>query len=312
VPATKGLAYLCTSPRLRSVRRRAIAVTAAALAAAVALFGFTPLPYRSRAEGVIWVPEEALVRTRVPGFIDTVVAQPGERVRRGQPLFTLRDEELVAQVAEAEARRRELLARHDHYAATGERVNAQMVRDELRYVERDLAEARQRVADLTVAAARAGTFVVAVPEDLPERFVKQGELVGYVMDPGAITVRGVVPQADIDLVRQQTRAVHVRLAERLAESVPGVIRRVVPGASEDLPAMALGSEGGGSLPVDPSDGRGVTAFERVFQVEVELEQSPRFVNVGGRAFLRFDHGHASLARQWYRQLRQLFLSTFDV
>jgi putative peptide zinc metalloprotease protein len=56
----------------------------------------------------------------------------------------------------------------------------------------------------------------------------------------------------------------------------------------------------------------VTAFERVFQVEVELEQSPRFVNVGGRAFLRFDHGRAPLARQWYRQLRQLFLSTFDV
>jgi hypothetical protein len=28
--------------------------------------------------------------------------------------------------------------------------------------------------------------------------------------------------------------------------------------------------------------------------------------------VRFDHGHASLARQWSRQLRQLFLGRFDV
>jgi putative peptide zinc metalloprotease protein len=311
VPLAKGLAFLLTSPRLREVRPRALAVTAAVLAAAVAFVGFTPLPWRSRAEGVIWVPEEAVVRTAVAGFVDRVDARPGERVRRGQPLLTLRDPERVARVLEIEAQRRELLARYDA-DATADRVKAQMVRDELRYVERDLAEARQRLADLTVVARTDGTFVVGAPEDLPDRFVEQGEQIGYVIDPGAVTVRGVVPQSDIDLVRYRTRAVDVRLAERLAESVPAVIRRVVPAASADLPAAALGTEGGGELPVDPRDEDARTTTARVFQVEVELEQSRRYVNVGGRAFLRFDHGHAPLAEQWYRQLRQLFLSQFDV
>ena len=311
VPLAKGVAHLLTSPRLRPVRARAIAVTMAALVALVALVGFAPMPSRSRAEGVIWVPEEALVRTSIQGFVDTIVAQPGQRVRRGQPLFTLRDEVLVARVAETEARRRELLARYDAHLP-GDQVKALMVADELRYVERDLAEARRSVAELTVAAGSDGTFIVAVPEDLPGRFVRRGELVGYVMDLGAITVRGVVPQAEIDLVRYQTRAVHVRLAERLGESVPGVIRRVVPGATENLPAVALGAGGGGKVAVDPRDERSVKALERVFQVDVELQQSARHVNVGGRAFLRFDHGHAPLARQWYRQLRQLFLARFDV
>jgi putative peptide zinc metalloprotease protein len=311
MPATKGLAYLWSSPNLQRVRLRAITVTAALLALVVALLGFTPVPYRSRAEGVIWIPEDALVRTQVQGFVDTVVARPGERVRRGQPLFTLRDEALLARVREIEARRRELLASYAAHAFA-DRVKAQMVRDQLQYVERDLAEARRRLADLTVVAGIDGTFVVAVPQDLPDRFVKQGELVGYVMDPDVITVRSVVPQADIDLVRYRTGAVHVRLAERLADPIPGAIRRVVPGASEDLPAMALGTGGGGKLVVDPRDDRGVKALERVFQVDVELERRPRYVNVGGRAFLRFDHGRAPLARQWYRQLRQVFLSQFDV
>jgi putative peptide zinc metalloprotease protein len=311
VPLVKGLAYLLTSPRLRPVRTRAIAVTTTALAALVALLGFAPIPYRSRAEGVIWVPDEARVRTSVDGFVETIVAQPGQRVRRGQPLFTLRDETRVARVAEIEAQRRELQARYDAQAP-GDQVKAQMVGDALRYVDRDLAEARRRVAELTVAAGSDGTFVVAIPEDLPGRFVKRGELVGYVMDLGAITVRGVVPQGDIDLVRHQTRTVDVRLAERLGESVPGVIRRVVPGGTANLPAVALGAQGGGKLAVDPRDDRSVKALERVFQVDVELQQSARYVNVGGRAFLRFDHGRAPLAQQWYRQLRELFLARFDV
>jgi putative peptide zinc metalloprotease protein len=269
------------------------------------------VPYRSRAEGVIWVPEEARVRTGVDGFVETIVAQPGQRVRRGQPLFTLRDEARLTLVAEIEAQRRELRARYDA-EVPGDRVKAQMVTDALRYVERDLAEARRRVAELTVTAGNDGTFVVAVPDDLPGRFVKRGELIGYVMDLGAITVRAVVPQADIDLVRHQTRTVDVRLAERLGESVSAVVRRVVPGATENLPAAALGAAGGGKLAVDPRDDRSVKALERVFQVDVELQQSARHVNVGGRAFLRFDHGRAPLAQQWYRQLRQLFLARFDV
>jgi putative peptide zinc metalloprotease protein len=152
---------------------------------------------------------------------------------------------------------------------------------------------------------------VAVPENLPGRFVKRGELVGYVMELQAITVRAVVPQADIDLVRYQTRAVHARLAERLAESVPAVVQRVVPGASDDLPAMALGAAGGGALAVDLRDAGRAKARERVFQVDVELPQRARHVNVGGRAYLRFDHGDAPLARQWSRRLRQLFLARFD-
>jgi putative peptide zinc metalloprotease protein len=310
VPLVKGVAYLLASPHLRTVRVRAIAVTTVVLAVVIAGIGYIPLPYRSRAEGVIWVPDEALVRAHAQGFVDRIEARPGQAVRRGQPLFTLRDETLLVLVAEIEAQRRELLARYDWHVLA-DRVKAQIVGDELRYVERGLAEARRRAAELTVVAGTDGTFVVAVPEDLPGRFVKRGELIGYVMDLGTITVRAVVPQADIDLVRHETGAVHVRLAERLGESVPGAMRRVVPAASAQLPAMALGARGGGALAVDLGDDRGVRALERVFQVDVELQQRPRHVNVGGRAFVRFDHGQAPLAYQWYRQLRQIFLARFN-
>ena len=56
---------------------------------------------------------------------------------------------------------------------------------------------RRRMADLTVRAAADGTFVVAVPEDLPGRFVRKGELLGYAVESETVTVRTVVPQAAI-------------------------------------------------------------------------------------------------------------------
>ena len=36
------------------------------------------------------------------------------------------------------------------------------------------------------------------------------------------------------------------------------------------------------------------------------------LNVGGRVYVRFDHGSEALAAQWYRQGRQLFLARFNV
>jgi putative peptide zinc metalloprotease protein len=75
--------------------------------------------------------------------------------------------------------------------------------------------------------------------------------------------------------------------------------------------VALGAAGGGTLTVDPRDEGSAKALTRVFQVDVELRQHARHVNVGGRAFVRFDHGRAPLTHQWSRQLRQLFLARFD-
>ena len=45
-----------------------------AVALGVYLVGIVPVPYRSRAEGVIWIPEESFVRARADGFIRASLA----------------------------------------------------------------------------------------------------------------------------------------------------------------------------------------------------------------------------------------------
>jgi putative peptide zinc metalloprotease protein len=102
------------------------------------------------------------------------------------------------------------------------------------------------------------------------------------------------------------------LAERLASPIDAGVTRLVPAASDELPSPALGSEGGGQVPMDPKDPKGQKAMRKVFQVDLQLPVELGLVNVGGRVYVRFDHGWEPLMAQWYRQGRQLFLSRFNV
>jgi putative peptide zinc metalloprotease protein len=166
--------------------------------------------------------------------------------------------------------------------------------------------------ELEVRSRTSGTFVLPRSPDLPGRFVQKGEALAWVVDLETITVRAVVSQDGVDLVRQRATGGQVRLAERIAETYHAEVLRLVPGASEQLPSLALGSLGGGEVPTDPSAPGGDQAVQSLFEVELELPSERPLVNAGGRVYVRFDHGSEPLGLQWYRGIRQLFLSRLHV
>jgi putative peptide zinc metalloprotease protein len=310
-PIVKGTNYLFTNPRLRSVRGRALTVTLLVILVIAGFIGFVPMPYRTGAEGVIWIPEESFVRARAEGFVDKLLVAPDTRVEKGTPLFQLTNSMLHTQEQIAVARVKELEASYLHYLPTN-LVRAETTRDELQEARSRLIKIRADIDELVVRSESAGTFTVPTPEDLPDRFVRKGELLGYVLDNQRTTVRAVVSQPIIDLVQSRTKGIDVRLSERLTETVPATVLRAVPGASEQLPSKALGTAGGGKIATDPTDARGMKAAMKVFQIDLEIPSHSKLVNLGGRCYIRFNHGSAPLAVQFYFQLRQLFLSRFDL
>lgn len=311
LPLGKGVSYLFTSPRIRRVRGRALAVTSGALAVIVVALCFTPVPFRTRAEGVVWIPDEAIVRAGADGFVAQVVGVPGSKVSRGDVLVICHDAVLTTQVKVLEAQLLEIEARIREQISESI-VKAKILEEEKRYIEEKLARVREQVRDLVITAKVDGTLVLPRAEDLPGRFVHRGDVLAHVVDLNTLTVRTIVDQTDIDLIRHSTKTVQVRVAERLANPIDAGITRLVPAASDELPSPALGSEGGGQVPMDPKDSKGQKAMRKVFQVDLQLPVDLGIVNVGGRVYVRFDHGWESLMVQWYRQGRQLFLSRFNV
>jgi putative peptide zinc metalloprotease protein len=311
MPTWKTLRFLATSPRLALVRGRAFGILLGAVAAVVLLVVVAPLPFRTQAEGVVWAPDEAFVRAGAAGFVTRLAAQPGSRVRTGDLLVETRDPDLDALVAALQARLRGLAVR-EHAARLESAAQAEMIADEIHHYRQRLERAEERRGALQIRSGADGVFVVPGAEDVPGRYVEQGQLIGYVLDLDSVTVRAVVRQEDIELVRDRLEAVALRRADRMDEVLEGRLVRLVPAALPELPSVALGSEGGGEVAVDPRDSRGLAAVTPYFEVEIQAPKPPDLAAVGGRVYLRFDHGLEPLVGRWYRSLRQLFLSRLDV
>ncbi len=310
-PLAKGIWFVAASPQLADLRGRAVlASTAAAAAIGVLLFAM-PFPSRTHAEGVVWIPEDAMVRAHVDGFIEQLLVPVGRSVGRGDVLLQSSDPVLENKVLVLAAELTELRARYDAERVS-DLVRSEVLREELRNAEAQLERAREKVDQLVLRSPSDGRFIVPQSDDLTGRFVRQGELLGYVIRPADVTLRCVVPQEQVDLVRRDTRAIRVRLAESVDTEVAAVIAREAPAATTDLPSPALGRAAGGDIATDPSDGGGRRSFQSLFQFELSLAEAARLGNIGGRAYVRFDHSPEPLGLQIYRGVRRLLLRQFSV
>ena len=311
LPLAKGLWFLLTGPSLRQCRGRALSVTLGAVGVLAAILLAIPIPYGTVTEGVVWAPGDALIHARTKGLIAEVLAEPNGAVSRGDPLIRMEEPFLAAQVSVLEAEVRELELR---YTATSvdDRVEAKIVREQLKHARAELALNRQRAEDLLVRSPSDGTFILPRAADLPGHFVNKGETLAYVMDFSRPTVRVIVTQDVIDLVRQRTRAIGVRFAERVNQVFQAEIGLEMPSATDQLPSVALSTMGGGQVTMDPSGPGGAKTLEKLFLLELHLDSSVQISTVGGRVYVRFDHGPEPVAWRLYRNVRQLFLRRFNV
>jgi putative peptide zinc metalloprotease protein len=311
-PAGRGLWYVARGAALRQQRVRAVLVTGGAIAAmALLLFGIQ-LPYGTVTEGVVWAPAGADMRVGAEGRLERLAAAPGARLTAGQPVAVMTDPVLDAKVALLRSQLREVELRYTAAEAT-DRVQAQMLRKQIAYFQTQLDQARSRRDALTIAAPGDGRFLIEMPADLEGKYLKRGELIGYALDDAAVSVRVIVTQSEIELVRDDTHGVDLRFASRPMRVVHvGQVTREVPTATRQLPSVALASTGGGPIPVDPSDDKHLRALETVFQMDVKLPPGQQIYRVGERVHVRFEHGGRTLAWRISRSVRQMFLRRFDL
>ncbi len=311
LPLYKIVVYLLTSPLIARQRTRALATSLAAAVAVVSFVFFLPMPFWTRVDGVIWMPDHAQVRAGVAGNITDILATPGQHVDANTELFASEDPFLSYQVQILTAQAKELNSRY-LAARSADRVQAEIIAEELQNKRAELSQAHQELGKQVVTAPAAGTFIVPQAQDLPGLYVKQGQLLGYVARLEDTNVRVVVTQADISLVRDKTHGVQIKFSSQPGGSVTARIAREVPAANFQLPSKVLGSTGGGQILVDPTDEQGQRAQQQVFQLELALTDQIPKAYFGERVQVRFDHGSAPLAEQWYRLGRQLFLRSLGV
>jgi putative peptide zinc metalloprotease protein len=307
LPLWKAIQHLRNSPSLQHRRRHAKRV-ALGLAIGVAAFLFVvPLPLRTQAEGVVWLPEQAIVRAGANGFFQRWLVEPSAAVRTGLPVLAMEDPLLAAELEVARAKAAEARAKYTVEQFSNP-AKAEVLRKQLEHAENALAHVEEKYARLVVVAGIDGTLIVPTPQDMPGQFFKKGDLLGYVLDRQHYIARVVVPQDNVDLVRSRLRSVQLRLADSLYRVHAAKVLREVPGGTDELPSAALGSTGGGPIATDPRDSRGVKTIDRVFVFDIQLPAEVSPSAFGEHVHVRFDHASEPLAQQIYRRVRQLFLT----
>jgi putative peptide zinc metalloprotease protein len=308
VPLANAWRYIARHPELGRGRRKAMALAAGAAAVAASVLFLLPFPLRTHAEGVVWLPEDAIIRAGADGFIQELLLAPDRRVAAGTPLIRSEDPSLARQIEILRARVDEFETRHAAERFV-DRNKAQVTATELRHARSELENRTAQFARLVIHSRIDGVLSIPKAQDLPGRFVREGEPIGHILPDSRNIVRVTVRQEDADLVRLRLQGVTVRVADRIESASPAKLIRELPAGREELPSRALGNVGGGTVTTDPRDPRGMKGLQRTFQFDLELPpDAPVPLGYGVRVFSRFEHDWEPLGYQIWRRGRQLLLS----
>jgi putative peptide zinc metalloprotease protein len=311
LPVLRGLHYLAYDPALRDRRRRAVWVSAGSVSALLVLLLAIPVPYAQVAEGVVWVPDEAVLHAGADGFVADLAARADSPVALGQALITMHDPVALSQV---EVYRAQVAVARDRFNQVNliDRAQARLAEEQLVRAQATLKRAEARASDLVMVAPRAGRFVVPDAARLPGSFVHKGDVLGYVIGGDDVAVRAVVPQSEIDLVRDRADAVALRFTEAAGRTVPATIVRETPSALERPPAPALAPEGGGPMLLDPTSKTHDRPLDGWFELVVRPAAGSPLERIGSHAFVRFDLGAQPIGWRLLRHARQAMLRLLNV
>lgn len=310
-PIYSGIKHILTGSSLRERRQQAVAIATGCTAVLLTFLAVVPVPLRTQAEGVVWLPERALLRSQANGFFERWLIEPGARVGRGELLAVLHDVELETEVAVTRARVQQIESEY-HAEQFSNPSKAEILRERLVQEVRQLDMLEEKYARLIVASKAEGFLIVPELHDMPGRHFKRGELLGYVLNREELVARVVVDQDDVDLVRTRLQHAEIRVADRIEEVAVADHIREVPGGVEELPSAALSPAGGGRIQTDPQDPNGLKILERAFVFDLALPEDAAANTFGSRVYVRFSHTSEPLFKQWFRRLRQAFLSHFRV
>ena len=305
VPLGRQARFVLTNPMLNGTRRRALAVIGGLVGLVVAVLALLPVGSTTQVDGVVMLPEQAIVRNDAEGFLARQFVSHGAEVGEGELLFELRNQLLETDVASQQALVEELIGRVDA-VSVNDRVGREIQVERLAEARAELRRLQARLAGLRVLSPGAGTLQVPAVTDRDGRLVAQGTMLAYLVDESEARVRVIANQQQAARIREGFARILVRVAGE-ASPREGLLLDAVPAGSDVLPSAALGSRGGGVVQVDARDDKGRKALHRVFAFDVSIPQSEATRFIGSRASVRFEHSASPLLARAYDSARRFVM-----
>ncbi len=291
-----------------SLRRSACSLSLLLLA--IAAFVLAPVPNYSHSSGIVWLDSQTQIYSSSDAFVAVSHVKSGHSVVKGEALITLESPDLLANVARLEARVDELrLIRAEQYISLGGKSDT--IAQSIRALESELLQLYTDRDNLTLSAKTSGIYMSPRREHMVGSFVSRGEFLAYVFSSDHLIVQTVIPQQKIGLTQSQVKHVEVRLENDLGKVLLASIKRMQPGGKNGLPNKALGTLGGGSIPVNPHAAEATETEQAFFQVDLALTDAQHIEHLGGLVHVRITHDSAPLLGQALQKMKHVFLQAIN-
>jgi putative peptide zinc metalloprotease protein len=322
VPLLRALRYLWGLQLDAQQARRGRTRGALAATLVLALLLAVPLPDATLARGIIWLPDDAMVRAQTPGFVEEVLAQDGQALAPGEPIARLSNLSLETEALDVNGRIAGLWVEL-HQAYSEDPAKALRVSQQLEAAEAARVRIEQRLQHLVLRAPAAGVLNLPRPQDLQGRFLAQGTVVGTLVRqgpgqapadpaPGTWHVRVALEAEQATDLEPRPGGIAVHLPASGPTAVAATLARDARAATRELPSAALGDRFGGSIVTDPADPQGRTAARDVVLLALELP-APTDAGrppLGQRVWVRFERGLRPLGWTLARRVQQAVLVHF--
>ncbi|MBO9481006.1 efflux RND transporter periplasmic adaptor subunit [Salinisphaera sp. G21_0] len=308
-PITKMIAKPVSDPQLWHKRKTIYLYSCICVGLVLSLLLMIPMPYQTYSQGVVYIPQEAIIRAPANGFIEKQWAETGSEVSAGDSIFTMDAPELIARKKVLTAQASE--ARLRYQAAIDDRTQSDILSQEVQFINNELLEATERIRALTINGVTDGELVVIDRSGIDGKYFQRGDVLGYIVNYDHLPLTTVISESDIDQVRNQTKQVSLKFSSSPNQEYHAEIIRQHPSSTHILPSHILSTEGGGLIALAPDREYELQSYQGYFRVDIEAENAPR-QRFDERLHVLFEHDPEPLFWRWYRDIRRLFLRQFDV
>ncbi|MEL6107887.1 MAG: efflux RND transporter periplasmic adaptor subunit [Planctomycetota bacterium] len=245
--ATSIEAFQIDRPRL--IRALAVGTTSFVVIASLV---FLPFGTGVSLPGVVQDPPRAILRSSADGFVKEIHVDDGSRVVAGQPLITMQNKELDAELSHLELQRAAVTIQRRIATDAHDASSAWVAEQELAAINRQVSELRPKVEGLTLIAPHDGFISRRELSMTVGSFIREGDELLRISGAGRKEIVAAAHQDQIETVRgSHRRRVQIRdVRRRRFETELGALE---PRASRRLPDPALSSLSGGPLQVQSTN-----------------------------------------------------------
>ncbi|MBN1910577.1 MAG: hemolysin D, partial [Pirellulales bacterium] len=329
MPFYKLYKYFSTPGRMQKVKKPYLIATLIGLVALILFVFLVPLPHSVMCTFEIHPSDPGRVYVDVPGILDEIRVEPGQKVEKGEVVALLSNIDVDFKTAELTGQRNEYQVQlvglkqlsHLTSSASGE---IESVRESLKSIEEQLDQQKIANDKLTLRAPCNGTVISptwkpyrpGVKGQLPSWWgsplekrnlgipLEAGDVFCLVGDPTKMEAVLYIDQGDIEFV-DRDQAVELNLDELPFRTFEGQIDDLSRDKAEVTPAV-LSTRAGGELPSKVDEAGVDRPQSAVFPAKVYLDNPNGLLQTGLRGRAKIHTRGQTIADRVVRMFYQLF------